>query len=311
MNGSLNRALGQEFTSSDHVKILTDNAVGLVSTSDLVVDSNGDATPVLVSTAYSLPSLFWALQEAWIQYNNHRLYQSHAALDTINTVTVGNMPTPNTIIDSVNALLYKFNAHRTSPQWHGIGDISSLALTPATSLDGAYLLLRTIRESINAHTNNAGLHLGDSQSYISAPLEDSLVLNLKGQKVAESYDFSTRLVVKTNYPINQTTNYRSGLLLSFLGVGRLPFLTSAIPLPAVSLYRENPGFTSDSVQVFFSKPMKTSELDLLTISGGTVTVTNKAWTSDYSAELNVLEMTNTTYSVSATGLTDVYGNQVT
>lgn len=280
--------------------------------SDVFPESPGiEIKKGVVSLNSSPQAVFWALQEALVQYDNHRLYQSHVGADLVNTIVIGDMPNISTIIDSVNILLTKFNTHRLEKKYHGLSDPFYLNAAPATDLETARLLLHKIRVAINEHTKNAGLHLGASQTWITSPLNDVLEITTNGYKINSGYRTVVPLSKKIEYPGNSTPSYviQSESRIDFTGVGRNPSVAAVTAYDAISAYNMTPGFTSDNVIAFFDKPMKQVNLDALCVVGGLIEK-DKRWVSDFSLQINVSNMNATTYSLDTSGLSDISGNEV-
>jgi len=263
----------------------------------------------------SIQSLLWALQEAWIQYDSHRTNQSHYFLDTINFVSGSDIPTIDTIVDSVNKLRDKYLNHKIGAKWHNIPDDSYFKAAYATDIHSAIKLLSKIRSSMNHHTNNGVLHNGSSQEWISAPLFDSIVFRTGYQKIDADLTLEFPAVVKVVY-LGAPSNifFEQRFSYTFKGVGFNPHISDVVPIPAVSWYRQNSGYSSDNLQVFFSKKMEELSLDNVSIlpvtPGDSIYINRRMWISENVIELGIAGMSAALYTLNISGISDKAGNQV-
>lgn len=270
----------------------------------------------IISSKSSPECVLWALQELWVQYDNHRLYQSHYVSDGINFIDFSDLPTINSIVDSTNKFLRKFNAHRTGAVFHGISDIFNPDLVEATTYEQAVELLVKLRETFNNHTNDRSLHVNISRSWLSSPMSDSLYINTPIQTISSDYSLDIPISSKMVYLDNPDSfTLYSTININYVGRGAPPEIAAVIPVQAVSFYRENPSFTSDYLEVFFDKPMTKTDLSGVTISvlipGDPPIVINKLhWASDYSIIINVGGMNSNQYLLNASSLKDLAGNSV-
>ena len=302
--------IGHSYKSHTSLVLKTDSDISLPLDEVEISKPGGFPFTRRARVSTSFPAAFWALQESWIQYDNHRVIQSHLNTDAYNTVDLSDLPTESTFIDSVNLLLTKFNSHRTGSLFHGLSDSYPLPLVPATDIESATVLLVLIRQAINAHTMNPGLHVGSSEAWLSAPNFDSVHLDTGCLKIGELYNFSFKVMKSAEY-LTQPSGFSidSDIIYNFSSVGYMPSVASVVPLNAVSVFNTTPGFTSDSVEIFFDKPMDTLSISGLNITGSGIFIQDKRWISDFSAKINVANMRNTSYSLEAL-VTDIAGNQV-
>jgi hypothetical protein len=305
------RVLSHNIRNLSSSSILLDQNIS-INQSTSTIRSSTLAHQVTLESDIEYSSLFYLIQECMVQLNNHRVLQNHSVTDTVNFLTSLDLPTVDTLIDSANILREKFYAHITSPTYHGASDISIPVVPAASNLLTAKQLTKNISRFLNIHGSNGSLHQGDIKIWSSVPTDDVIVLNYMGCKDGNLYDVSLDLNQSFFEP-NIYGFYSTEKLVSssFIGVADSPSLASALPIPAVSLYRNNPGYTTDAVEIFFNKPMDiTSDLSSIIISGGPIIIKGKTWTSDFSAEINVASMSGIPYTISATGLLDKFGNQV-
>ena len=270
------------------------------------------------------PTALWALNNLIFAYSIHidpSNGAGHLSQDTINTISsldYAELPISN-IIDLANSFRVKMTNHITSIVFHYQLDEDIVITSPASDLKSLIKLIGDLQRVLIIHNSKLGVHSFAGRRAISAPLYDFLECNLDYMVDGETHQIEG--TIQHYYTDNDTlidpnkiTSYLNPIILAheFDGLAILPSLSSAIPKNGLVIDEGGVQFESDEVEIYFSKPMRQIPLDIsnLTISGGSILQKEASWTNDSVVSIRVSNMESVSYTVTATGLTDMAGNPV-
>lgn len=277
----------------------------------------------------SLPSALWALNDAIIAYSTHINPMSgavHQAQDTINTIVASDfakLPLSSIFI-AANSLKIKINSHVMSAVFHFQQDQDIIIAPNATDEESLVNLIVDIRRVISEHNVRIGPHSSPGRKMISAPLFDKLKIEPGSMINGEVYSLSGRLrksfIYNGSAVMFQFVGNRPVIIFikdlalsgGFIGLATRPSLASAVPRPGLIPTEEGIAFSTDSMDVFFSKPMALLPLDpsRLSVSGGTIIQKETEWVNPEVASMRVARMESIPYAVTAVNLTDRSGNAI-
>lgn len=259
----------------------------------------------------TLHAAFWALSELWIVYDRHRIAQFHPVTDVVNYMLPGDVPAPPlpSLLVSVNALRSKFLSHRTTP-YHVHSDPTPFHAPPAFDAGSFIRLVEALCLAFDEHSTNAGMHGGSSMRWRSAPLFDAMELETLIVLNGWSYSVFADVESRVHDLRDQDFAVLSPTSISFLGLSTPPYIADAVPRSGLSQYDLQRRYLADEVQFFFSKPMGLGDLTSVSITGGSLIVKSRSWSTRTRAAAVVSDMQSIPYSISASGLKDVAGNQV-
>ncbi len=313
--------LGQKVSPDSYIRLDLNKEIS-IPYGTASVEYNEEVRFPASSPFSSLSEIGWALYNAWVSYDNHRLNQSHSTLDTENVLDSSYLPTAstNSLIFSANKLLDLYLAHRSSAVYHGgtftdrnagVADYSPFTYQHATDEESLIRLVTSISRSLDEHTLNQFLHLGSSQKWRTAPLNTSCFLRTGSMQNAVFAPCSiTGSVISYNGDLTETADadFRSAPVV---------WITSPLPYPAavipISALREEPSglrFNTDQIELYLSKKMIESEITGLTVVPSTMSINDSRWVSNTKIVSNVSSMGTISYSLTVTDLKDLGGNSV-
>ncbi len=292
---------------------------------------------VTVSVGAHLRDVAWFLNNLIFAYDRHigpipegaghpspemRFFISDS--DYVVTSVVADM------VSKANSLKVKYNGHVLSVPVHTNAG-SPVMVPDAMDLKSLLVLLPALRDALRAHNGSAdstgsgspaptgpGHHVSAGKPYLSAPLftrvsmeapglEDGIVhtSSVSGACVTWSVEGSKlRSIPFSSSPV-------------FTSSASRPSMASALPLQGLVLHenREARSFRTlgpDHVEVYFSKRMRRSDLNMSSISltGGSMVVGKVSWVNDMVVSMEVSRMEQIPYTLSSSGLSDVAGNPV-
>jgi hypothetical protein len=309
------------------VDVRTDRDVSLLAGFPVsIVGQDGLEIPTDPSVLGSLAALLWAYNQALESYRQHIIpgAAGHQTNDVINTVALsdyGTLPLAGAI-SSANSVRQKIVAHMASATIHYHADPSSLTAPEAFDLESYTVLIADMTQVLAGHLVRVGPHVYAGYRMVSAPVFDTVRLAspfmLDGSssrvvgRIQDSYVYNGPPVV----PAPSVPAYRSHvgpLDVPFVALAVPPSLASALPVSGLSFDPvRGPVLGSDSVQAFFSKPMREVPVTALNlpITGGSIRTLGSGWVSPVLASLAVTKMDPILYAVTAVGLTDLAGNGV-
>lgn len=259
----------------------------------------------------SVRSAVWALTELWVLYDHHRTGQLHPVVDASNYMVSSDVPSfpLSSLLLSVNTLRDRFISHRTS-SYHVHDDPYVFKSEPAYDVKTFVELVISLRNAFDAHSTNAGMHGGSSVRWCSAPLNDRV--NAVTGQVKKDWTYPVRADLNSFVIDLRSEDYliNSVIVSDFVGCSNLPHVSGVIPRTGTDSRYGTDGFKPDELQVFFSKPMAPSDLSLISVTGGDLSIIGSFWVSKLEASVTVRGMQNATYSLSAVGLEDLAGNQI-
>lgn len=290
-----------------------------VSSGTSVLDQEGQQYPPILLSS-SLEAVSWALYNAWVAFDNHRLLQSHTTLDSVNVLTISDLPDASldSLIASANSLASRFGSHRSGSIYHGgtflnrdagVPDYSAYNIIEATDQTSLIRLVRTLCTAIDVHTQNPFLHSGQSQKWRTAPVNDSVVISRPNMLNDSTLSLFTSASVQS-YDGSQdefeyrTNDYSSSLLLK----SSLPYPAAVVPILAIR-DDESSLFLTDIIECYISKRMERSSITGVTITP-VIPLSGFTWASETKFVANVNDMQSVPYVLSVTGLKDLAGNQV-
>jgi hypothetical protein len=317
------------------VSINSDREIRLTNTGEPQILRSDGTTLVTesVETTTSIQALIWALNQLIYAYSLHinaspTIGAGHQATDTTNTVNVGNyvlIPSLSAAIAAANTFYVLLDHHMQSSVFHFQADNDIVVGPLASDISTLSALVSNIRTKFLAHNIRIGPHSSAGWKVYGAPLFDTLVVNLDTMVDSSDYTLTTNLrsVYHDNAagdPVPGSPNRVLGaeftqflnLSVPFLGSATYPSLASALPRIGIVDTGSGIQFESDTVEVFFSKPMRQVPLNQtnLFLMGGSIVVGNASWNSPNMASIVVSNMSTVSYSLEAIGLTDEAGNVV-
>ncbi len=183
-------------------------------------------------------------------------------------------------------------------------------------------LVADMTRVLAGHLVRVGPHIYAGYRMVSAPVFDTVrlasPLMLDGSAsravgfIQSSYVYNGPPV----FPAPSVPAYRSHIVsldVPFVALAVPPSLASAIPVSGLSFDPvRGPVLGSDSVQAFFSKPMREVPVTPLNlpVTGGSIMTLGSGWVSPVLVSLAVTKMDPILYIVTAVGLTDLAGNGI-
>lgn len=309
------------------VDLRTDRNVSSLADAPLVViGDDGLEVPTSDSVTSTLPAILWAYNNALEAYRQHIIpgAAGHQVDDGVNIVTVEDfayLPL-GSAISSANNVRLKVMAHMSSAVYHYHADPSFVTAPAASDLESFIALVADLANVLSSHLVRVGPHLYAGYRMVSAPVYD--VVRLLAPSVRDGSDSLVRGVLQDSHvynglpvvPAPSMTAYREHsrpVEVPFVALAVRPSLASVLPQSGLSFDPvRGPYLEADSVQVFFSKPMREVPVGPvnLPISGGSIQFLGSGWVSPVLASMAVTKMEPIAYSVTASGLTDSAGNEV-
>jgi hypothetical protein len=308
------------------VEINTDRDVSVVTESPLIVtNSVGRKLSTSFSVRSSLPTLFWAFNNALESFRRHMIHGAagHQVDDTTNIIISDDyaiLPLSGAL-SSVNEVRSKIINHTSSAIFHYHSDPINITAPPATDLDSLTSLVLDIIFVLSSHLVKTGPHLYPGYRMLSAPIRDKIRISVQdmvnGNTHIISGFFQDEYVYNglptTPAPSNAVSKHHlNEVNLSFIGLAMRPSISSVLPVSGlITSLDESVQLGSDHLEVYFSKPMRGIPINSsnLPISGGLIQK-ESMWISPFVASISVTKMTTASYSISAIGLTDEAGNLV-
>ncbi len=276
----------------------------------------------------TISSVRWALKQLMTAYVWHISVSGavHQNLDIVNLISGSDYPGPklSTILTSINKIRSVLISHMGNSTVHYHRDPLVDQLTkvpPATDLDSVAALLGALRDIYVAHNLSVGPHLARGPRIVSAPIFNALEVTASNVVDGQTLTFNAQVhdIYRENlagdllpHPTGVDKTHSLTLSIPFVGIATAPYVASAVAKNGVRITNSGPVFESDSVQVFFSKPMFQVPLtpSNLSITGGVLLQQGAGWISDSVASVGVTNMRSLSYTVSASGLTDLAGNTI-
>jgi hypothetical protein len=314
-------------TSVDEwVEINTDRDVSVVVESPLIVTNPvGKKLPTSFSIRSSLPTLFWAFNNALESFRCHIIHGAagHQTNDTTNIITSDDyaMLPLSGAMSSVNEVRSKIINHISSAIFHYHSDPINITAPSATDFDSLMSLILDIVFVLSSHLVKTGPHLYPGYRMISAPVRDRIRISIQGMINGDTHTVSGFFqdeyiyngLPATPAPSNAVSKHHlNSVNFSFIGLAMRPSISSVLPVSGlITSLDESVQFGSDHLEVYFSKPMRSIPINSsnLPISGGLIQK-ESMWISPFVASISVTKMTTASYSISAIGLTDEAGNLV-
>jgi len=309
------------------VSLRTDRNVDSVSDSPLViVGEDGVEIPTTPELAATLPSLLWAYNNALEAYRRHIVpgAAGHQVDDDVNIVTPSDyafLPLASAM-SGANDVRQKVMAHMASAIYHYHADPTAVTAPPATDLESFAVLVADLAYVLSSHLVRVGPHVFAGYRMVSAPVFDVMVLSSAHMRDGTESRARGSLMdhhVYNGLPVSPPPAQpaaRSHLVpvdLPFVALAVRPSLASALPQSGLSFDPvRGPKLEADAVQAFFSKPMREVPVTPanLSFTGGSIQFIGSGWVSPSLASVAVTRMENIPYSLVASGMTDVAGNEV-
>jgi hypothetical protein len=306
------------------VEINTDRDVSVVTESPLTVTNpRGEKLPVSFSVHSSLPTLFWAFNNALESFRCHMVpgAAGHQVNDTTNIITSNDyvMLPLSGAIASVNEVRLKIINHVSSAIFHYHSDPTNITAPSATDVDSLTTLILDIIFVLSSHLVKTGPHLYPGYRMISAPVRDKIRISVQGMVNGEIHTVSGFFqdeyvyngLPKIPAPSDAISKHHlNETNFSFIGLAVRPSISSVLPMSGlITSNDESPQFGSDHLEVYFSKPMRGVPINSsnLPITGGLIQK-ESMWISPFVVSVAVTKMTTASYGISAIGLTDEAGN---
>lgn len=283
------------------------------------------------SATASMPGLFWALNQLVFAYATHiqaspSVGAGHQNTDITNIPSYATEPTLESMIAAANSLTDALNAHMSSEFYHYQQDGDLVRPPVASDEDTLIAVVDRIRSKFLAHNFRLGVHASPGWRIFSARLYDTVRVSSPSMKDGAEYVLSASF--RSSYHDNSSGELVTGTFdgrrfgkdffagesfqIPISGSAYKPSIASALPRTGIVSTPDGPRLGTDVIEVFFSKPMRRVPLDStkLVLTGGTITFVEADWEGSKSAVIEVSNMTSTTYSLQAVGLTDEAGNPV-
>ncbi len=309
------------------VDVRTDRNVSAVSDLPLViVGDDGLEIPTSPSVSGSLPTVFWAYNNALEAYRQHIIpgAAGHQMDDDVNLVSpddYGFLPLASAI-SAANKARLKIMAHMASPIYHYHADPNAITSPEATDAESLLSLVADMAQVVAGHLVRVGPHLFSGYRIVSAPVYDVVRLTtdfmLDGTasrvvgSLQDSYVYNGLPVLPApSEPIARSHVTQADV--PFVALAVRPSLSSVLPQSGLSFDPvRGPQLGSDSVLAFFSKPMRQVPLDSsnLRFTGGPMQFLGAEWSGPSLVSVAVTNMSPILYSADAVGLMDEAGNAV-
>ena len=248
-------------------------------------------------------------------YSVHLQLAGHKIVDVVNVLLTSDYPQGNLValMTSLNTFKNHFNNHASSVVYHQRQIPFPITLPDAVNYDSAFELALALKEAYLVHNADLGLHTSSSPDMIAAPNTDGLILDMGGACDGVSYSITVP-VSDRQYNLSGTSFHSYYLLkTSLLGISDQPVLTAVAPVSGLVTNQDGTmSLGSDTLEIFFSKPMKQSPLFPinLTISDPSVVLGQATWTSSRSAKIVVKNLNPVSYTLSVSQITDTFGNLI-
>jgi hypothetical protein len=229
------------------------------------------------------------------------------------------------LCSSANELKSLLRGHMRSDYWHVGPDPEDISSPDATDEEGYVRLVLEMAERYGRHNSRLGTHLTTGFDVITVVPGDILEVRTIGMVQGRSYVTSGTVTARWKDPsgggvvvgqdVVRTASAVSGrrqpIDVGFTGSATAPSLASAVPRTALEVTSGGPRLTTDVVEVFFSKPMRTGPVDetMLSVTGGSLIVGEMAWMGPRVVSVQVAGMREIPYSVEAADLFDTSGNE--
>jgi hypothetical protein len=266
----------------------------------------------------SLQQLTWVFLSLANVFEIHRSQgpSIHFVPDTVNRSpqSVPSLPL-SSLISYANELFSQFTSHRSTKIFHyGKSDFSPLSVEPAYDYLSLVKLAEALVESLNSHVTNSYIH-GQSQNLVSVLIDDRISVPtgyMKNWTDGDSLGFVNMKysTISKNPLLTATVNSFTSVSPTFKPLGKLPYESAVLPVSGIQIDPDGARYVSDQVELYLSKMMDDSIIDPITITGGTVSILKRQWYSRTKAILVVKDMVEESYTISATGLKDLAGNEV-
>lgn len=303
------------------VEVRLDREIQLRSPGLEVIGPSGPVRtdPTVVT---SLQAAIWAYNNAVTAFLWHvanlNIHQVHDPI----IVNGADMATADVAysIPVVNGFRERLSAHMSSGVYHYSPDYDLPSVPDATDEESLIRLMVAIRDAVATHNVSVGPHSAQGYRIVSAPAHDIVVLRVPSMVAGAEHrivgpagDVYVDNGVYRPEPVPPTVRtHELRLDVPFTGLAQRPSLASALPKQGLTFSSDGFRLESDSVEVFFSKPMAMVALSSsnLQISGGSLIQGETAWTGPETASAAVQRMEAVSYTVSASGLTDEAGNPI-
>jgi hypothetical protein len=312
------------FTKFDREMVL------LGSNSLEVFDSEDEVALSKPRSTTSLPATIWAFNNLvkGFEWHKQSYLGAHQVTDTttINYSTYAILPL-STAINKVNAFKTILNNHIESDYYHF--HINQGISTPdATDEESLAILVESMQQTCIDHFSKVGPHWAPTYRIIAAPVHDVVIMDARLMIDGENYtivgtsqnkyhdnnagELNPENLGSQQIRIGRYYYNTFNVNIEFAGIASRPSVASAIPKLALVFAGESLKFETDTVEVFFSKPMERSPIDStnLPISGGSISAGEVTWADQYRASIQVQNMENIAYVVTANNIYDVAGNPI-
>ncbi len=309
------------------VDLRTDRGLSLSSERPLVVvGDDGLEIPTSSDVLATLPTVLWAYNNALEAYRQHIFpgAAGHQVDDDVNIVTNSDyafLPLSSSIA-SANDVRQKVMAHMASAIYHYHADPTAVTAPPATDLESFVALVADLAQVLASHLVRVGPHAFAGYRMVSAPVYDVVRLStplMRDGSPSRAAGTLSDFHVYNGLPVVPAPSVpaaRSHLVVldvPFRAMAVRPSLASALPQSGLSFDPvRGPKLEADAVQAFFSKPMREVPVtpSNLSLSGGSIQFIGSGWVSPVLASVAVTKMEHISYSVVASDMTDVAGNEV-
>lgn len=261
----------------------------------------------------------WALNNLTFAYSKH-IDSSNGAIhflnDTTNIIYDADYVVTLSLAESIlkaNTLKDKINLHISTSSFHFNPDTDLVRAQPASDLKTLVNLIDDMRNTFIRHNSRIGVHSGVGARIISAKLFDILEIRTNFVQTGLTHEISGLI---RGYYFNNAKNesiYSNRIVEnSFLGVADRPSLASVIPKLGLLKLEDGVGFESDSIELYFTKPMAKVDLDpgTVLITGGSILLKKNSWLNEQVASIEVSRMETVSYDLTVSNITDTSGNPI-
>lgn len=270
--------------------------------------------PVLDSSLQNISRVLLELADA---FNMHRTSSVpvHAFADQTNEPPnyIPSLPIHN-LINFANALRDRYLYHSITASYHyNSPDLSASDLPLASDIDTLKDLVHKLVSQMRSHFGNGFSH-GSSRT-LTTVNPFNLVRTTTGY-MKNNEEITGRISFESYHTNPFTGNglrVVSSSTVKSIALAKDPCEAAAIPISGLRLLDEKNFMFQDQIVVYFSKRMRNdsdANLGPVTITGPSISILNRSYTTDMKAVLNISNSLPAVYSLSATGVKDLAGNEV-
>jgi len=288
-----------------------DGGVSLLPIEEYVISSVDSMKPMVISVVTS-PSVFSMtsfLVEMMDKYSVHIQNSGHITADVSNILSGSDYPVGglSSLLNKLNNFKSVVNSHIIDTDYHHQLITAPISEPDATDIQSASVLLESIKKNLEMHNQDLFLHTSFEPLSIISQLFDTVTLYTSGLKDGGNYTAHVPVVHTFIKDGGSLATSMNNFDVSFTGISSQPVLSGVYVKPGLL----GQSFRSDTLDFFFSHPMRTSDVLPSQISiSGSVIVDKPVWLDDRRLSVRIRGMNATSYTASIDGLYDVSGNPI-